>query len=344
MALRLQQRLWAAFLMAAAVIALGTLGYWLVLGWSLSDALFMTLTTITTIGYGEVRPLDGAGRAFTIVLILFGVGTALYAFTMITQFVVEGEVRNLFRRNRMEREATRLSGHVIICGYGRMGKIVTEELRQRRFPLVVIEQQPDKIQEILDLGGLVIRGDATSDEVLRKAGIERARAIVCVVESDAENLYITLSARVLNPKIFVLARCTEETAVEKLRRAGADKVIFPYQLGARQMAEFITRPALMEFLEMALGMANLHLAMHELTVPPGSFLDGVTLSSSGLRKNYNAIVVGVKRSHQPEMVFNPGTEFPLSARDVLILMGEPDKMDRLIADLGAAAADTAQNK
>ena len=228
--------------MAALVIAFGTLGYWLVLGWSFSDALFMTLTTIATIGYSEVRPLDATGRAFTIVLILFGVGTALYAFTMIAQFVVEGEVRNLFRRNRMEREAARLSRHVIICGYGRMGKIVTEELHQRRFPLIVIEQQPDKTQEILELGGLVIQGDATSDEVLRKAGIERARAIVCVVESDAENLYITLSARELNPEIFVLARCTEDAAAEKLRRAGADKVIFPYRLGARQMAEVIARP------------------------------------------------------------------------------------------------------
>lgn len=342
MKLKLQQRLWAAFLMAALVITLGTLGYWLVLGWSVSDALFMTLTTITTVGYSEVRPLDATGRALTIALILFGVGTALYTFTMIAQFVVEGEVRNLFRRNRMEREAARLSGHVIICGYGRMGKIVTEELRQRRFPLIVIEHHPDKAQAILELGGLVIQGDATSDEVLRKAGIERARAIVCVVESDAENLYITLSARELNPAIFVLARCTEEAAAEKLRRAGADKVIFPYRLGARQMAEFIARPALMEFLEMALGKANLHLAMHEMTVPVDSFLDGVTLASSGLRKNYNVIVVGVRRDQQPEMVFNPGMEFQLSARDVLLLMGEPDKMDRLMADLGTAAPGPAQ--
>jgi voltage-gated potassium channel len=342
MALKLQQRLWAAFLMAAAVIVLGTLGYWLILGWSFSDALFMTLTTITTVGYGEVRRLDAAGRAITIALILFGVGTALYTFTMIAQFVVEGEVRNLFRRNRMEREAARLSGHVIICGYGRMGKIVTEELRQRRFPLIVIEQEADKAQEILDLGGLAFQGDATSDEVLRKAGIERARAIVCVVESDAENLYISLSARELNPKIFILSRCNDEAAAEKLRRAGADKVIFPYRLGARQMAEFITRPALMEFLEMALGKANLQLAMHEMTVPEGSFLDGATLASSGLRKNYNVIVVGVRRSRQPDMVFNPGTEFSLAARDVLLLMGEPDKMDRLMADLGAAVSSPAQ--
>lgn len=330
--------------MAALVIAFGTLGYWLVLGWSFSDALFMTLTTIATIGYSEVRPLDATGRAFTIVLILFGVGTALYAFTMIAQFVVEGEVRNLFRRNRMEREAARLSRHVIICGYGRMGKIVTEELHQRRFPLIVIGQQPDKTQEILELGGLVIQGDATSDEVLRKAGIERARAIVCVVESDAENLYITLSARELNPEIFVLARCTEDAAAEKLRRAGADKVIFPYRLGARQMAEFIARPTLMEFLEMALGKANLHLAMHEMSVPAGSFLDGSTLASSSLRKNFNLIVVGVRRDQQPGMAFNPGMEFPLSAHDILLLMGEPDQMDRLMADLGAAGPPPPQKK
>jgi voltage-gated potassium channel len=340
MSLRLQRRVWIAFLMVGSVMLLGTLAYWLILGWSLSDAIYMTFTTVTTVGFGEVHPLDLTGRAITIFLLLFGVGAVLYALTMIGQFIIEGEMQYLFRSNRMEREADRLNGHVIVCGYGRMGRIVAEELRNRHFPLIIIEKQPEKIQPILDREYPVIHGDATSDDMLRKAGIDRARAVVCVVESDAENLYITLSARVLNPKIFILARCYEETAVEKLHRAGADKVIFPYQIGARQMAEFITRPAVMEFLEMALGRANLKLAMHETKVPAGSFLDGVSLAASGLRKNFNVIVVGVRRSDQADMTFNPGTDFPLSAGDVLILLGEPEKMERLLADLGRPAAQS----
>ncbi len=332
--MKLQRKVYVAFLLVGVIVVSGTIGYHVLMGWSLSDSLYMTLITVTTIGYNEVHPLNTQGRILTQILILFGVGSVLYAFTVLGQFIVEGQIRDLFRRNRMEKKAANLTGHVIVCGYGRMGRIVADELRKQDVSFVIIEHDADVVRQIIETGMLVIEGDATSDEVLRKAGLEHARAVVCVVESDAENLYITLSARVLNREVFILARCNEEAAEEKLRRAGANKVIFPYRIGARQMTEFIVRPNIMEFLEMAFHQENIQLELQEVRIPAASVLDGVTLLNSGLRQKYNVIVVGIRKPDSHSMLFNPGTDSRIEADDILIVLGEPEKMDRLLAELG----------
>ncbi|MBP7864746.1 MAG: potassium channel protein [Acidobacteria bacterium] len=322
----------AVFLMLAIVVV-GTGGFRILMGWSLVDSLYMTLTTLTTIGFGEIHPMGVKGRVFTIGLLLVGVGTALYVLTLGAQVLVEGHVRNLFRRRKMERAVSRLENHVIICGYGRMGRIVGEELRARGVPFVVIEGVPELARKIQDDDLLVIEGDATRDETLRQAGVERARAIACVVDSDAKNLYITLSARVLNRKIFILSRCAEESAEEKLRRAGADKVIFPYRAGARQIANTIIHPNVTEFMEMISQRGSIQLEMREFTLPAGSFLDGVPLRKSKLRETYNLMVVGIRRSGGESMLFNPATDLTLEAGNILMILGKPENADRLMTDL-----------
>jgi voltage-gated potassium channel len=273
------------------------------------------------------------GRVFTIGLLLFGVGTVLYVLTLGAQVLVEGHVRNLFRRRKMEREVSRLKNHVVICGYGRMGRIVGEELKARGVPFVVIEDLPELAQKIQEDGFMVIEGDATRDDSLKQAGIEHARAIACVVDSDAKNLYITLSARVLNRKIFILSRCAEESAEEKLKRAGADKVIFPYRAGARQIANTIIHPNVTEFMEMITQRGSIQLEMREFTLPAGSFLDRVPLRESKLRETYNLMVVGVRQSDEESMLFNPPTELRLEAGNILMILGKPENADRLMTDL-----------
>lgn len=233
----------------------------------------------------------------------------------------------------MERAVSRLENHVIICGYGRMGRIVGEELRARGVPFVVIEGVPELARKIQDDDLLVIEGDATRDETLRQAGVEHARAIACVVDSDAKNLYITLSARVLNRKIFILSRCAEESAEEKLRRAGADKVIFPYRAGARQIANTIIHPNVTEFMEMISQRGSIQLEMREFTLPAGSFLEGVALRESRLRESYNLMVVGIRRSGGENMLFNPATDLTLEAGNILMVLGKPENADRLMTDL-----------
>jgi voltage-gated potassium channel len=329
-----QRKIIIALFIILLALAFGTVGYQVLLGWSWYDALYMTLITITTIGYKEVYPLNAEGRALTMLLIFFGVFGVLYAFTVMGQFIIEGQMRDLFRRKRMEKKAGSLSNHVIVCGFGRMGRIIAEELRSRKVPFVIIEKQPEIVRQIIDSGMNVIEGDATSDETLRTAGVERARAMVAVVESDAENLYLTLSARVLNKDCFILSRCSDDAAEEKLYRAGASKVISPYRIGARQMAEFIVRPNIMRFIEMAFEKGNIHLEIQELAVPPNSQLDGVTLLNSGLRQNYNVIVVGIRKKQSDTMVFNPPVDSNICSDDILILLGEPERMDRLLADIG----------
>jgi voltage-gated potassium channel len=233
----------------------------------------------------------------------------------------------------MDMRVAKLSNHVIVCGYGRMGKIIAEELHSRKVPFEIIERDGSVIRDIMEQKYTFLEGDATSDDILRRAGIEQARALVSVVESDAENLYITLSARGLNQNIFILARCSEEAAEAKLYRAGANKVIFPYRLGAKQMAEFILRPNIMEFFEMAFTKGNLHLSIQEMSVPEGSFLDGVELLHSGLRQTYNVVVVGIRKRNIDTMVFNPAVNTKLCPQDILILLGEPEKLEQLADDI-----------
>jgi voltage-gated potassium channel len=306
------------------VIAFGTAGYQLIEGWNFLDALYMTIITLTTVGYREVHELSSRGMIFTIVLLMVGVGTFLYALSAGAKIILEGELQELFGRKRLEKKIKELKGHYIVCGYGRMGKIICRELKAKNVPFVAIERNGDFLNNRLD-DFLGISGDATNDDILREAGIERAKGLISVLPNDALNLYVVLSARELNPDLHIVARAGEEGSENKLLRAGADKVVSPYHIGGLRIAHTILRPAVVDFIEFATKTGNIELQMEEVTIPEGSSMADKSLDQCGIGRELGIIIVGIKR-HTGEMRFNPTSRSTIKAGDTLIALGEISKL------------------
>ena len=246
---------------------------------SLLDALYLTVTTVSTVGYGDVVAKSDAGRLFTIVLILFGVGSAFYVFTSVFQVVLEGKLRDVLGRRGMQRRIENLSGHIIVCGAGRVGNVVMERLLQDKEPFVVIDQDATIWQSLVDRGLLAIQGDATLDSILLQAGVRKARGIITTISHDAENVYVTLTARNLNPDpaFSIVARANRAEAIEKLKRSGATNVISPEIMGGRQMATAMTKPAIVDLMDNVFYNEELHLDIAEIRVSPSSSLVGTSL-------------------------------------------------------------------
>lgn len=304
------------------ILAAGTVAYPLIEGppWTLFDGLYMTVITITTTGYGEIpHPLSWQGRVFTMVLALGGVFTLFYIATEIVRGVVTGEIRDLIGKERMEDELKHLSGHQIVCGFGRMGKIVCDELERLKKRFVVIDKMPQPPSWTY-LQGMHLQGDANEDEVLRRAGIDRAKALIATVGSDADNLYIVLSARLLNPKVLIVARAEEEEAESKLRKVGANKVISPYLAGGHRAVQAVLRPAVLSFIEMASRPEFIDLQIEEIKLEVGGALAGKTLRDARLSQDYGVLVVGVIRSNG-EVIYSPPGEVVLEANATVIALG-----------------------
>ncbi len=318
--MNLVERLFLAFALLVFVLLVGTLGYFLIEGWDLFDAFYMTIITLSTVGFGEVHPLSEAGRLFTIFLIFAGVGIAFYVFTMVTETIISGQLQDFLGRRRLEAKLEALHEHYIICGYGRIGRHICHIIA-KEVPFVIVEKDPEVIKEIEKEGFLYLEGDATQEEVLKRVGIDRAKGLVSVLRSDADNVYITLTARSLNPKLFILARADEEHVEKKLKRAGADKVVSPYLIGARRMALIILRPAVTDFLELVTPEQNLELQLEEIRISDRSDLVGKTLLESGIRKFSGVIILAVKKV-TGEMVFNPPPNYLFEAGDVLVALGD----------------------
>jgi voltage-gated potassium channel len=319
------------------VIAFGTAGYQLIEGWTFLDALYMTIITLTTVGYREVHELSSSGIIFTIVLLLVGVGTVLYALSAGAKIILEGELQELFGRKRLEKKIKELKDHYIVCGYGRMGKIICRELKAKNVPFVAIERNGDFLNNRSD-DLLGISGDATNDDILREAGIERAKGLISVLPNDALNLYVVLSARELNPDLHIVARAGEEGSENKLLRAGADKVVSPYHIGGLRIAHTILRPAVVDFIEFATKTGNIELQMEEVTIPEGSSMVGQSLDQCGIGRELGIIIVGIKR-HTGEMKFNPTSRSTIKAGDTLIALGEISKL-RVLEDMSRDMAIT----
>ena len=319
----------------ALVIVLGTVGYVLIEGWSAFDALYMTVTTITTVGYREVNPLSGAGRAFTIVLILAGVGTLFYVVGNLARFVLEGELRKVFGRYRSGGKVRTLSNHYIVCGYGQMGQHICKELRAKPVSLVIVEKKPDRVASAQRDGFIAVEGDATKDHVLIQAGVGKAKGLVSVVNSDVENLYIVLTARGLNKDLYIVARAGEEGSEQKLLRAGANRVSSPYLIGGTQVAQVLLRPNVVDFLELATRSEHLDLQIEEITIEKGSRFDGKTPCDCGLDQDRGLIVVGVKR-RSGHLEFNPGSKIMLAEGDTLIVLGQPQSLKKFEAVIRSA--------
>jgi voltage-gated potassium channel len=316
-------------LIPTVLMIAGTAGYYLLEeSYTLFDAVYMTVVTLTTVGYEEVHPLTPAGRVFTIVLLLVGVLTFFYTVTELVRVVISGEVQQLLGRRRMERSLAELKNHMIICGYGRMGRHVCREFSQRGLPFVIIDLRGELLRDFDLPHGIALEGDATSDAVLKHAGVERARALVTVAASDADNLFITMSARLLNDKLFIVARAEGELTEEKLCRAGASRVVTPYAIGGAKVAMAVLRPAVVDFIELATGTEHVDLQMEETLIQPGGKLSGVTLHASGLRQELGVIVVAIKKANG-HLVTNPPGDAVMTPGDTLIALGARQSLDRV---------------
>jgi voltage-gated potassium channel len=317
--------LWGAGLVA--LLVLGTLGYVFIEGWDFFDSLYMTVTTLTTVGYGEIHPMDRAGRAYTMVLILAGVGVMLYIVGALARVVVEGEIQQALGKRKIRRHVQKLKDHYIICGFGRLGGIIARQLAHAKIPLVVVENNPEVIAKLEAQGYDFVAGDATREEVLVEAGIERAKGLVAVLHSDAGNVYIVLTARSLNPKLHIVARGEDPAAHQKLLRAGADQVESPYEMGGRKMAHTILRPTVVTFMELAM-QDGVEWSMEEIAVHAGSPLVGVPLIDAGIRKDLDLIVVAIKRG-DGALLFNPTPRTTLQSGDTLIVVGMRHNLEKL---------------
>ncbi|HEX9883001.1 MAG TPA: potassium channel protein [Desulfobaccales bacterium] len=317
--------LWAASLLG--ILLLGSLGFVWLEGWSFFDGLYMTVTTLTTVGYGEVHPLSHTGRIYNMLLILAGMGVMLYIVSSLARVVVEGEIRQALGKRKLLTRIKKLKGHYIICGFGRIGEIIARQLKERGIPLVVVENNPEHVSRLEESGYSFVVGDATREEVLQEAGIERASGLVAVVHSDADNVYITLTARSLKPDLYIVARAEERGAEQKLKRAGADKVESPYEIGGRKMAYAILRPTVTTFMELAMA-EGVDLSMEEVAVEPTSPLIGLALKDSGIRRDLDIIVVAIKRA-SGEMLYNPTPDTQIEGEDTLVVLGMRQNLEAL---------------
>lgn len=323
----LKKKLLISLLMITSIVAFGTIGYMNIEGWSFLDSIYMTIITLASVGYKEVKELSENGRIFTIFLIIGGVGTVLYALNNGAKIILEGEIKEIFGRRRLEKRIREMKGHYIICGYGRMGKIICRELKSKHIKHVVIEKNPEvNIPEREDI--LLLPGDATKDEVLKEAGVERAKGLISVLPTDAENLYVVLSARELNPDLFIVARAGEEGSEQKLIRAGANRVVSPYHIGGLRIAHTVIKPAVVDFIEFATRSGNIDLQMEEIAVKDGSKIAGMTLDECGIGRELGIIIVAIQRAGG-EMKFNPTFRTTIKPGDILIALGETSKLKRL---------------
>lgn len=312
------------------VTVVGTVGYVVIEGWGLWDAFFMTIISVTTVGYGYPHPLSRPGEAWTSMVLIAGVATLFYTASVLMGQVVEGGLHRGLEQRRFKRMLDDLTNHFIICGYGRIGSTIAEEFKRQGVPYVVIDRDPDKVHEIIAGGGVAVEADASREDVLKRVGLDRARGLIAAVSTDAENVYTVLTARVLRPDLFIIARVSAEDAEPKLKRAGADRVISPYTLGAIQMAHTALRPAVVDFMRLATSSEHLDLSAEQIGLAEDSSLVGQTIREAELRQRFGVIVVAIRRA-EGHMEFNPSPDARLKGGDQLVLLGSTDKMRQLDA-------------
>ena len=317
-----------ALLVVFVLVIGGTLGYITVEEWSFFDSLYMAVITLTSVGYGEVHPLTTQGRVFTMGLLLTGVFSLFFAATAAIRSIVDGELTGQLVRDRMEKKLQSLTDHIIICGYGRMGRLVAHEFTQQAIPFVVIERDDHLFADFKADHGVALAGDATHDETLRRAGIDRAKTLVTLAASDADNLFITMSARLMSDRVFIVARAEDEGAEKKLMKAGASRVISPYMIGGQRVAQAVLRPSVVDFIELATRSDYMALQIDETAVNKGSILCGQPLRDTGLRQDLGLIVVAIKRP-DGRMIFNPAPEAEIIEGDILITLGPKKQQDQL---------------
>jgi voltage-gated potassium channel len=331
--MELKERLRQAIILLAVVLVGGTAGYMTLEGWTFLDSAYMTVITLASVGFMEVHELSSAGRVFTIFLIMVGLGTLLYVISTVTAFVVEGELRDILRRRRMEKKIEALRNHYVICGFSRTGQQVAQEMEKTGRDFVIVDRDPEKVKLLIEEGKvLAVAGDATAEQVLLDAGLENARGLVAALAQDQDNLFVVLTARRLNSKLRIVSQAVDESSEDKLRSVGADAVVSSYKIGGMRMASEMIRPTVVSFLDVMLRRSDATYRVEEATIGSDSGWIGRTLDAANVSKQADVVLVGVK--HRGEVVFNPKGDLEMEENDTLIMIGavpEIEKIRRLAA-------------
>ena len=323
------KQIWFAIGAFVLILVLGSIGYMTIEGWGFFDSLYMTIISLSTVGFNEVHTLSNAGRVVTIVVIVLGIGVGGYAIGNISAFLVGGEIQKIMRGRRRSLMLERIKDHVIICGYGKIGRQAAQDLKANQRLVVVIDSNPNTLARAEEDGFLVVKGDATDDETLLQSRVEFAKSILCALSGDHSNLVVALTARNINPNIFIVARGTDETSEKLLIRAGANRVILPYNIGGKRMASMVIRPDVVDFLDVAFHDEELNLRLEELEIGEGCPWDGKTLLESRIRQSSRgAWVMGVRKPGK-KLIVNPPTDTLLNSGDRLVVLGNDAQLDTL---------------
>ena len=315
----------------AGIAAAGTAGYMVLEGWSFGDSLYMVVITLSTVGFAETRALTAVGKQLTILLILTGVGSLGYVATAFSRLAIEGELRRVAGRRRMDKEIARLKDHFVVCGYGRVGHEVAENLIADGVAVLVIDRDGEALAELSDRGVPFLHGDAVDEHVLRMAGLDHARGLLLTLSHEADNVYVTLTARDLGPAgLTIVARSMTEAGERRLIAAGADRVVSPERIGARSMSNSVTRPTTVQFTDVIMARQNLEVELEELEISAQSRLVGRSIEECHIRRDFGVIVVGILEP-EGEMVFNPPPSYQLQAGGTLIILGRREDLGRLVA-------------
>ena len=320
--------MWRPIVLFISLLLIGTIGFHVIESLSFLDSLYMTIITVFTVGFREIKePLSPVGQIFTIFIILGGVGTVLYTFTKLAEVVYEGTINKIWRRRRMEKKIQKLKDHYIICGHGRTGNTVRERLEEENLPFVVIDNSEEGLVELkAKQDCLHMEGDATNEEVLIKAGIKRAKALAALLATDADNLYLVMTVKLINPSLFVLSKVMDEDAEKKILQIGANKVVNPYKLSGLKIAQGLVRPTLVDFLDLIIRRSELSLSMEEMIVKKNSRIVKRTLAECDIRRKANVIVVAIKKPGE-DIVFNPSPSVDLESGDTLLVLGDNADID-----------------
>lgn len=310
------------------MVFVGIFGYMLIEGWSFNDALYMTIVTLSTVGFQEAHPLSGSGRAFTTVLIVVGIGTVGYGIGNLAAFIIEGELREVFKSRKMEKGIAKLKNHIIICGYGSEGRHAGEELKRSKVRFLVIEKEVELCGKLRDEGLLVVQGDATEDETLLNAGVRNARGLIAAVPEDSDNVFVALTARGFNPDLTIIARAADEASIGKLLRAGANKVVSSAKIGGRRMASVLLRPKVIDFLDVIISDSEIALRLEEIDLSDKSPFVGKSIRDLHIRSRTGTLVIGLHRTGQPVQI-NPPAERVFKPGDILVVIGSESQVEQL---------------
>ncbi|MFQ5824808.1 MAG: potassium channel family protein [bacterium] len=322
------KRIWLTIGIFFLILLSGTVGYIFIEAWSPYESLYMTIITLSTVGFQEVRPLSDGGRVFTACLIVVGIGTVGYGFGNLAAFFIEGELKELFRARKMENIIEKLRDHIIICGFGHEGRHAGEELQRSKVPFLIVEKDAELVEKLRNEGLLVLHGDATQDEVLNQARVSTAKGLIATMPEDAENLFVTFTARGFNPNLTIVTRAADEATGAKLFRAGANKVISSREIGGRRMASVLLRPKVVNFLDVIMQDQELALHLEEIDVTEDSPFSGKSIRELHIRERTGAMVIAYHREGKPIQV-NPPADSVLQPGDVLIVMGNDSQVEQL---------------